>query len=100
MFDVPIFRTNPRSIEFFHLSPGAHVVLVDVGNGMWVARGHVAAEGMVVGKRPVDEVKIEVVHLKVSQRLLARSDYVIFAMLIVPKLGGDPNLIAVKLVPE
>ena len=80
--------------ELFKLAPGTHIALVYVGDGVGIASADVAMGRMVVGERPVDEIEVKVVELEVAQGLFAGGDDVIFVMLVVPELGGDPELFA------
>ena len=80
--------------QLFHLAPGLHEVLVDVGLGVGTARAHVAAGRMEIGKRPVDQVHVQVIEPQVGERLAARGDHIDFGVLVVPQLGGDPEFLA------
>ena len=42
----------------------------------------------------MDEIEVEVVEAQVGERLAAGSDDVVLAVLVVPQLGGDPELFA------
>jgi hypothetical protein len=53
--------------QLLHLPPGAHVVFMDVRDSMIAARTQVASRRMVVGKRPVNQIQIEVVDLQIVQ---------------------------------
>ena len=87
--DVP---HQARVHQRLHLPPGAHVVFVDVRLGVRIARAHVASRRVVVRKRPVHQVKIEILEAQIFERLLARSAQVI--VLVVPHLRRDPKLLA------
>ena len=41
-------------------------------------------------------VEVEVIELEISERLLAGGDNVVFAVFVVPELGGDPELLAAQ----
>jgi hypothetical protein len=92
MLEVPMWRTSPRWTSSSKLAPGAHVALVNVGDGVGVAGADIAMRRMMVGKRPVNEIEVEIVELEVTKRLLAGGDYVLFSVLVVPELGRDPEL--------
>ena len=77
--------------QLLHASPGLHVIGVDVGLGIFAPGRDVTTRWMEVGKRPMDKVQIEIVELEISQGFLAGSNHILFAMLVVPKLGGDPQ---------
>ena len=42
----------------------------------------------------MDKVEIQIVELKIFERLFEGWYYILFSMFIVPQLGGDPELIA------
>ena len=86
--------------QFFHLAPGLHVVLVDVGLGVGAARGHVAARRMEIRKRPMHQVKIQVVEAQIGKRLAAGGDHVVLAVLVVPELRRDPKVFALDSAAE
>ena len=80
--------------KLFHLPPRLHVVGVDVGAGIGTARADVASRRVEIGERPVHQVHVQVVELQVGQRLAAGRDDVRLGVLVVPKLAGDPKLLA------
>src|ERR1700752_4069742 len=93
--------TNQPAInQFLHLSPGAHVIFVNVWNCVGVARSDIATRSMMVGEGPVNQIKIEIIDLEVSQRIFASRNDFAFPMFIVPKLRGDPDLIAAQAFSE
>jgi hypothetical protein len=100
MFDVPMWRVKPEIHQLFHLPPGAHEILVDVGPRVRAARFHGASGRMEVGKRPVDQVHVEVVEPQVGERLPAGRDHVALGMLVVPELGDDPQIFAPQAAAE
>jgi hypothetical protein len=53
-----------------------------------------------VGEGPVNQIKIEIIGLEVSQRIFASRNDFAFPMFIVPKLRGDPDLIAAEAFSE
>ena len=63
---------------------------MDVGNRVGIARADVAMWRMMIGKRPVDEIEIEIVELKVAKGLFAGWNYILFGVLVVPELGSNP----------
>ena len=83
---------QPRIHQRLHLPPRAHVVLVDVRLGVRIARAHIAPRRVVVRKRPVHQIKIEILQPQILQRLLARPAHV--AVLVVPHLRRDPEILA------
>ena len=70
--------------QLFHLAPGLHVALMNVGLGVGAARGNIAVRRMEVGKRPMDQVEIEILEAKVGKRLAAGGDDIVFAVLVIP----------------
>jgi len=40
---------------------------------------------MMIGKRPVNEIEVEIVELEVAKRLFTGGDYILFSMLVVPE---------------
>jgi hypothetical protein len=46
------------------------------------------------------QVEIEIVELQIAQRPFTGSNHVIFTVLVVPKLGGDPKLFSTKAIVE
>jgi hypothetical protein len=78
--------------QFLHLPPSLHEVFVNVRPGIGTPCGYVAVRRMIVRKRPVNKIHVEVVQLQVSQRLTTRRDDILIRVLIIPKLGGDPYL--------
>ena len=83
--------THPATVDkLLHGPPGAHVALMDVGSGMGVAHADVAARRMMVGKRPVDEEKVQILQVQIVERLSAGADHILRRVHVVPELGGDP----------
>src|ERR1039458_1829023 len=80
--------------QFFHLAPGLHVVFVDVWLGVCAAQTNIAARWMEVWKGPMNEVEVEVVEAQIGERLAARSDHLILAVFVVPKLRSNPEVFA------
>jgi hypothetical protein len=78
--------------QLFQLAPGAHVALVDVWNGVWIAGTNITVRRMVIGKWPMDEIEVEVVELEVMEGPFASGNDVFFCMFVVPELGCDPKL--------
>ena len=80
--------------QHFHPAPSLHVALMNVGLGVRAARRHVAARRVEVWERPMHEEQIKIVETQVGQRFLARSDHVVFAVLVVPQFRCDPEFLA------
>ena len=49
---------------------------------------------MEVRKRPMHEIEIKIIQAQVGKRLAAGSDDIVLAVLVVPQLRGDPQLLA------
>ena len=86
--------------QLFHRAPGLHVVLMNVGLGVRAARADVATRRMVIGERPMHEEHVEIIETQVGERLAARGDHVLFSVLVVPYLRGDPELLALDPAPD
>ena len=84
---------QPAVDQLLHRAPGLHEVRMDVGPGVRAARRHVATGRVEVRKGPVHQEQVESVETQVGERLLARGDYVLFAMLVVPQLRCDPKFL-------
>ena len=80
-------------MQFFHGGPGFHVISVDVRPGILAARGNIAARRMKIWKRPMDEIEVEIIEPQIGERLLAGGDHVLRGVLVVPELGGNPQLL-------
>ena len=84
--------------QLFHLAQVFMEFLVDVGFRVrvvvvWRAPGRVK-----IREGPIDEVKVQVIELQVGQGLLAGWD-ILLGVLVVPELGGDPQVIAADAAP-
>src|ERR1700733_1797631 len=80
--------------KLFHLAPGFHEAFVDVGLRVRAARSYIAARRMKIWKWPMDKVKVEIIEAQIGKRLAARRNHVVLAVLVVPKLGCHPQLLA------
>jgi hypothetical protein len=49
---------------------------------------------MEVGERPVHQVEVEILEAQIGKRLAARGNHIVFAVLVVPKLRGHPEFLA------
>ena len=77
--------SNQSSMDqFLHPSPGTHIVLVDIRHRMSDARTDVTPGRMMVGERPVNQIKVEVIDLKIAEGLFTSGDNVVLAVFVVP----------------
>lgn len=91
---------QPAIDKLLHLSPCPHVVLVDVWQGVRIAFGDIASRRMMIREGPMDQIKVQIVDPKVLQRPFARRNHVVFPMFVIPEFRRDPELIAMKAMPE
>ena len=80
--------------QFLEFAPGLHLARMNVRFGVRAPRGDVTFRRMIVRKRPMDQVEIEIVKLEVGERFLERRNHVLLIMFVIPQLGGDPDLLA------
>jgi hypothetical protein len=80
--------------QLLHLPPGLHVTVVNVRLGFGVSRVNVATGWVMIRKRPVNQVEVEVLQLKVLEALLAGGNHIALGMLVVPEFGGYPEILA------
>ena len=53
--------------QLLQFAPRLHVILMKVRFGVWAPRGDVASRRVIVGKRPMDQVEIEIVKLQIGE---------------------------------
>jgi hypothetical protein len=53
-----------------------------------------------IGKRPVNQVEIEIIELQIFQGFFARWDYIALSVLVVPEFRGDPDFVTTESVLE
>src|SRR2546425_2868133 len=61
---------------------------------------YIATRWMEIWEGPVDQVEVQVIKPQICERLATGSDDVIFAMLVIPQLRSDPQLLALKMTPH
>ena len=88
-----MWRTKSHVHKRFKLSPSAHVALVNIGDRVGIAGADIAMRRMMIGKRPVNEIEVEIVEPEVVKGFLAGGDNVSFSVPVVPDLGCDPKLV-------
>ena len=67
IFEVPIFFTRPSFNETFHLTPGLHIVFMNVRPCIRTAGRNITLWRMIIRKRPVNKIEVEIFYLKISK---------------------------------
>ena len=86
----PNMAHQPQINQILQLPPRLHVILVDIRLARAGRARTLDPRRMIIGERPVDQVQVEIVQLQVFERLLAGGDNLLFGVLVVPQLRGDP----------
>ena len=87
---LPICCTRSLVHQLFKLPPGFYVVVMDVRLGIGRTGRNIAFRRMEIGKRPVDQVEIEILQPQLAQRLFAACNNILRRMFVVPELGSNP----------
>ena len=51
--------------QLFHLSPGFHIVFMNIRNSMGITRIHIYAWGMMIGEGPMHQIEIQIIELQI-----------------------------------
>ena len=86
----PDMASEPLIDQSLQGPPGRHVPLVIVGGRCGTAAIDGTLWRMVVRKRPMNQIEIEIVQLQILQRLKERIAGIDRIVLIVPQFSGDP----------
>ena len=73
----------------FHLSPACHKFFMNIRSGVRITCVAITSRCMIIRERPVYKVKIQIIQMKIFQRLCTGKKYISFSMHIIPYLGNN-----------